>query len=51
MAELARSFRGRWRFDDFEGFDPDDLNLMGQAFLEFGKGHFGSMQYCALAGC
>ena len=48
MTALARSVRGRWHFDDFEGFDPDDLNLLGDAFLEFGKDRLGSMQYCAL---
>ena len=46
----ASKVTGRWRIIDMELWDMDAVDLLGPAFIEFGKDQQGSFQFLAIEG-
>lgn len=42
---------GRWRIVEMELWDREDLDLVGPAFIEFGKDGLGHFAFIAVEGC
>lgn len=51
MASELGDFPGRWRITAMEQWAQEDVDLVGEGFLEFGRGGLGNLRFiCVQAG-
>ena len=44
------SLAGKWRITEMDSWDREAIDLVGPAFIEFGKGRSGSFRFIAVDG-